>query len=93
MDVSRILALIYGYKKFNFNVVKEKRSKRKQVEKLVGKSTSVVSDIEIPEATQQYGLLSKWNQLKQFSWFYFISICKQASFWGIVLLWDDYHSH
>lgn len=80
-----ILALIYGYKKFNFNVVKEKQSKRKQVEKLVGKSTSVFSDIEIPEATKQYGLLSKWNQLKQFSWFYFISICKQASFWGIVI--------
>ncbi|KPM33822.1 Aminopeptidase N [Croceitalea dokdonensis DOKDO 023] len=80
-----ILALIYGYKKFNFNIIKEKRSKRKQVEKLVAKSTSVVSDIEIPEATKQYGLLSKWNQLKQFSWFYFISICKQASFWGIVI--------
>ena len=80
-----ILALIYGYKKFNFNVVKEKRSKRKQVEKLVAKSTSVVSDIEIPEAKKQYGLLSKWNQLKQCSWFYFISICKQASFWGIVI--------
>lgn len=80
-----ILALIYGYKKFNFNVVKEKQSKRKQVEKLVGKSTSVVSGIEIPEATKQYGLLSKWNQLKQFSWFYFIGICKQASFWGIVI--------
>jgi len=54
-----ILALIYGYKKFNFNVVKEKRSKRKQFEKLVAKSTSVVSDIEVPEATKQYGLLSK----------------------------------
>ncbi|MEP2058096.1 MAG: M1 family aminopeptidase [Maribacter litoralis] len=80
-----ILALIYGYKKFNFNVVKEKQSKRKQVEKLVGKSTSVVSGIEIPEATKQYELLSEWNQLKQFSWFYFISICKQASFWGIVI--------
>ncbi|REG89383.1 ABC transporter permease/M1 family aminopeptidase [Winogradskyella sediminis] len=80
-----ILALIYGYKKFNFNVVKEKQSKRKQVEKLVSKSTSVVSDIEILEARKQYGLLSKWNQLKQFSWFYFISICKQASFWGIVI--------
>ncbi|MBO3116425.1 peptidase M1 [Winogradskyella sp. DF17] len=80
-----ILALIYGYKKFNFNVVKEKQSKRKQVEKLVAKSTNVVSDIEIPVATKQYELLSKWNQLKQFSWFYFISICKQASFWGIVI--------
>src|SRR6056297_2596319 len=75
-----ILALIYGYKKFNFNVVKEKQSKRKQVEKSVAKSTSVVSDIEVPEATKQYGLLSKWNQLKQFSWFYFISIASKHHF-------------
>lgn len=80
-----ILALIYGYKKFNFNVVKEKQSNRKRIQKLVAKSAYVNTDIEIPKATKQYGLLSEWNQLKQFSWFYFISICKQASFWGIVI--------
>lgn len=80
-----VIALIYGYKKFNFNIVKEKKSKRKQVQKLVAKSANIIGDVVIPEATKQYGLLSKWNQLKQFSWFYFISICKQASFWGIVI--------
>ncbi len=80
-----IIALIYGYKKFNFNVVKEKQSKRKQGRKLVIKSTSEVSNIEIPEAKKQYGLLSRWYQLKEFTWFYFISICKQSSFWGIVI--------
>lgn len=80
-----IVALVYGYKKFNFNVVKEKRSKRKQVQHLGARNSSKVSDIPIPNANKQYGLGSKWTQLKQFSWFYFVSICKQASFWGIVI--------
>ncbi|OUS00115.1 peptidase M1 [Flavobacteriales bacterium 33_180_T64] len=81
-----IVALIYGYKKFNFNVVKEKRSKRKQVQVLgINKNTNKVNDIVIPTAEMQYGALSKWAQLKQFSWFYFFSICKQSSFWGIVI--------
>ncbi len=80
-----IIVLIYGYKKFNFNVVKEKQSKRKQGRKLVIKSTREVRNIEIPEAKKQYGLLSRWYQLKEFTWFYFISICKQSSFWGIVI--------
>ncbi|MGK0413569.1 MAG: ABC-2 type transport system permease protein [Polaribacter sp.] len=80
-----ILALVYGYKKFNFNVIKEKQSKRKQAQKLVIKSTNEANDAVIPAAKKQYGLLSKWHQLRQFSWFYFISICKQSSFWGIVI--------
>ncbi len=78
-----ILALIYGYKKFSFNIVKEKKAKKNQ--KLVAKRTNKVIDVIIPEAKKSYGLLSKWNQLKQFTWFYFISICKQSSFWGIVI--------
>lgn len=80
-----VIALIYGYKKFNFNLVKEKKSKRKQVQKLVDKSTNLVGDVMIPKAKKQYGLQSKWTQLKEFSWFYFISIFKQPSFWGIVI--------
>lgn len=77
-----IIALIYGYKKFNFNIVKEKKSKRKQAQKIV---INDGIDVVIPNATKQYGMFSKLMQLKQFSWFYFISICKQASFWGIVI--------
>ncbi|MFY0630928.1 MAG: peptidase M1 [Flavobacteriaceae bacterium] len=80
-----ILALIYGYKKFNFNVVKEKRSKRNQKQAIVSKTNYKVNDVEIPIAKKQYGILSKLIQIKQFSWFYFMSICKQASFWGIVI--------
>lgn len=80
-----IVALIYGYKKFNFNVVKGKKSKRKQPQELNIKNAIEVSTIVISDPKKQYGLLSKWTQLKQFSWFYFSSICKQSSFWAIVI--------
>lgn len=80
-----IVALLYGYKKFNFNVVKNKRSKRKQVQVANIQSVNDASAITIPVAKKQYGMRSKWTQLKQFSWFYFVSICKQPPFWGIVI--------
>ena len=80
-----ILALVYGYKKFNFNVVKEKRYKKKQQQVLEIKNAEEDIDVVIPEAKKLYGMLSKWAQLKQFSWFYFVSICRQASFWAIVI--------
>ncbi|MFV9551082.1 M1 family aminopeptidase [Algibacter sp. PT7-4] len=78
-----ILALTYGYRKFNFNVVNEKRNKKKKA--LAVKTTNKVSHVVIPTAEKHYGLSAKWTQLKQFSWFYFVSICKQSSFWGIVI--------
>ena len=80
-----ILALLYGYKKFNFNVLKNKQSKRKKVQVSNIESVSDASTISIPDAKKQYGMLSKWTQLKEFSWFYFLSICKQPSFWAIVI--------
>ncbi|MGS2726225.1 M1 family aminopeptidase [Psychroserpens sp. BH13MA-6] len=80
-----IVALIYGYKKFSFNVLKEKRSKGKKPQILKPIGTLHVNDVVIPHAKKHYGTLSKLLQLRQFSWFYFISICKQPSFWGIVI--------
>ena len=80
-----ILALTYGYKKFNFNVVKEKGSKRKKEQAKANNTTYGANDVVIPNAKKHYGLFSKWVQLKQFSWFYFMSICRQPSFWGIVI--------
>ena len=77
------ISLIYGYKKFNFNVVKDKRSKSNQ--SLTIKKTSTIEDVIIPHTQKQYGLLSKWAQLKQFTRFYFTGIFKQSSFWGIVI--------
>lgn len=80
-----VLALLYGFKKFNFNVVKEKKSKRKHPQALEIKKVIEVSDVAIPNAKKHFGIFSKLIQVKQFSWFYFISICKQSSFWGIVI--------
>lgn len=80
-----ITSLIYGYKKFNFNVVKEKKSRKIRSQIVTHKITNEVKDVIIPDAKKQYGLLSKWNQLKQFTWFYFTGIFKQSSFWGIVI--------
>lgn len=81
-----VFALIYGYKKFNFNVVKQKQSTRKKVQKLTtSNSTNLEQDAVIPVVTKNYGLISKLTQLKEFSRFYFKSICKQPSFWGIVI--------
>ena len=50
-----VVALIYGYKKFNFNVVKEKRTKRKKVQALDIEKSYKTSDIVIPDAQKQYG--------------------------------------
>ncbi len=80
-----IITLLYGSRKFNFNVVKEKRFKRKKQQVLAIKNVYKVNDVVIPNTKKQYGMLSKWAQLKQFSWFYFANICKQPSFWGIVI--------
>lgn len=79
-----IAALVYGYHKFNFNVVKEKRAKRKR-SKMLEYNIDDDNEVIIPDTKKRYGLSSKWTQLKQFSWFYFIGICKQSSFWAIVI--------
>ncbi|MEM5566177.1 M1 family aminopeptidase [Psychroserpens sp. AS72] len=78
-----ILVLGYGYKKFNFNVVQTKRFKKKH--KLTLKPEITNNDVAIPNVEKQYDLKSKWKQLKHFSGFYFLSICKQPSFWAIVI--------
>ena len=80
-----VLALLYGYKKFNFNVLKNKQSKRKKIQVSNMEAFSDASVITIPDVKKQYGIFSKWTELKQFSWFYFLSICKQSSFWAIVI--------
>ncbi|WP_179007121.1 ABC transporter permease/M1 family aminopeptidase [Winogradskyella forsetii] len=80
-----IIALIYGFKKFNFNVVKDKRSKRKKQQVLAHTSLYDGKVLVIPAAKKHYGMRFKLTQLKEFSWFYFVSICKQASFRGIVI--------
>jgi ABC-2 type transport system permease protein len=79
-----LLILGVGYKKFQFNVVPSKRVKKKKAQIMVVQ-TKHLYDIEIPEFRIEQGLKSKWSQLLHFSWFYFMSICKQTSFWAIVI--------
>ncbi|MFT5438123.1 MAG: ABC-2 type transport system permease protein, partial [Ulvibacter sp.] len=78
-----LLILGVGYKKFEFNVVPSKRVKKKKAQIMAVQSNHLY-DIEIPEFRLEQGLKSKWSQLLHFSWFYFMSICKQTSFWAIV---------
>ena len=79
-----VLILGFGYKKFEFNVVRSKRIKKKKPQALESE-TDHHYDIEIPEFSLEHGIKSKWSQLIHFSWFYFVSICKQTSFWAIVI--------
>ena len=79
------IALLYGYKKFKFTVISDKKSKRKRSKNVSPKKITKNANIDIPAAQKHYGLLAKWIQLRQFSWFYFIGICKQSSFWAIVI--------
>lgn len=78
-----VLTLLFGFKKFNFNVVQSTRLKKK-APKL---STNAItpSTVAIPKVQIQNGFRSKWIQLKELSQFYFISICKLPSFWAIVI--------
>ena len=78
------LILGFGYKKFEFNVISKKRTKSKKTQSL----KTVMDDhydMQIPEFRLEHGITSKWSQLMHFSWFYFVSICKQTSFWAIVV--------
>ncbi|MFT5250351.1 MAG: ABC-2 type transport system permease protein [bacterium] len=78
------LILSFGYKKFEFNVVRSKRAKKKKVQALESEIEEHY-DVKIPKFNLEHGIKSKWSQLMHFSWFYFVSICKQTSFWAIVI--------
>ena len=79
-----IIILGFGYQKFEFNVINSKRFKKKKLQTLESQ-TDHLYNTEIPEFKLQHGIKSKWTQLIHFSWFYFVSICKQPSFWAIVI--------
>ncbi|WP_298894645.1 M1 family aminopeptidase [uncultured Psychroserpens sp.] len=80
-----VVILLFGYKKFNYNVVKNRRYKNKSAN---ASSFSVDYDnasVSIPDTKTQHNTSSKWLQLRHFSWFYFINIFKQPSFWAILI--------
>ncbi len=84
-----VLILWYGYHKFNFNVVKEKSTKKKKKKKrlqvLDEQNKPSGFRIKIPSVTLQYDFKAQCIQLIRLTWFYFMSICKQTSFWAIVI--------
>ncbi len=79
-----VVILGVGYQKFKFNVIKSKRIKKRKLQ-TVDVQTDHLYNTEIPEFKLQHGIKAKWSQLMHFSWFYFVSICKQPSFWAIVI--------
>ncbi len=79
-----VLILIFGYKKFTFNVIKSKKNTTKRIPVLDIKRKQK-SINKSPKFQLSYNLKSKWIQLMHTSWFHVISICKQSSFWGIVI--------
>lgn len=78
------LILGFGCKKFEFNVVRSNRTKKKNSQVLASEIDAQY-DIKIPEFSLEHSIKSKWSQLIHFSWFYFVSISKQTSFWAIVI--------
>ncbi|WP_269235570.1 ABC transporter permease/M1 family aminopeptidase [Flavobacterium flavigenum] len=80
-----MLILIAGYFKFNFSTAKNKKPKEKKINTIHDLNTAANENLKIPLVLIQYNFKSQCIQLLQLTWFYFISICKQASFWAIII--------
>ncbi|MGK0365801.1 MAG: ABC-2 type transport system permease protein [Saprospiraceae bacterium] len=79
-----ILILIWGYRAFNFNVIKNKVSKKKTNKQKEVQKTDFQA-INIPNIDLQTGWKTNFIQLKSHSLFYFKSILKETAFWAIVI--------
>ena len=79
------MMLIYGYRKFSFSVAKEKKTKKNKSLIFSANPSFEGDSIEIPKVKMHFDLKSKWMQLRKLSWFYFLSVSKQSSFWAIVI--------
>ncbi len=77
------LIMWFGYWKFKFNVISNKRVKKKKLEASNPKLDA--NNHKTPKFELQYNLKAKWTQLLHSAWFYFTNICKQPSFWAIVI--------
>ncbi|WP_241687385.1 M1 family aminopeptidase [Flavobacterium sp. YO64] len=80
-----MLILIVGYFKFNFSTAKNKKPKEKKIKTIHDLNTAANENLKIPLVLIQYNFKSQCIQLLQLTWFYFISICKQVSFWAIII--------
>ncbi|WP_299157835.1 M1 family aminopeptidase [uncultured Tenacibaculum sp.] len=79
-----IVILLFGYKKFSFNLIKNKRLKKKNLQTFAVEDNTAHTTA-IPQFKFQKELQTKWTQLTHLSRFYFVNICKQPSFWAIMI--------
>ena len=79
-----LISLWIGYRKFNFNVLKNSRKKKKG-SPLQEQYAISDGDIKVPVVSLTQNFQTKWKQLAYLSWFHFRGITKQASFWAIVI--------
>ena len=80
-SVLGVVILIYGYRKFSFNVL-AKTSKRKQESPL---NTEEGIAYTIPKITIKHSFKTQSLQLVQLSKFYTKSLLKETSFWAIAI--------
>ena len=80
-----LLILIIGYLKFDFSTAKNKKPKNKKIKTIYDLNTDNNENLKIPFVLIQYNFKTQFVQLLQLTWFYFVSICKQISFWAIII--------
>lgn len=80
-----ILILIIGYYQFNFSTAKSKTSKTKKLKLIEELNIAGKDHLKIPSISIKYNFKAQCIQLMHLTWFYFISICKQVSFWAIII--------
>lgn len=77
-----VFALAFGYIRFNFSVVRDKKTRKTKVE-TAEKSKFVNADGLIPIPTVHFDIRTMVHQLKDHSLFYFKSVLREPSFWVI----------
>jgi ABC-2 type transport system permease protein len=78
-----ILVMWIGYFRFNFSTPRESRKSSRS--KVNFEPINKILDIDLPNATPQYGWQSKVIQFFTMSIFYSKSLLKETSFWAIVI--------
>ncbi|QKX06121.1 peptidase M1 [Aquimarina sp. TRL1] len=80
-----VVIFVVGYRVFNYNLVKERRSSKKKKEVDIKQVHKDFSSTIIPQVEIEQGGKSLWIQLLESTWFYSRSILKETSFWTIVI--------
>jgi hypothetical protein len=80
-----VLILIIGYCRFNFSTAKNKTFKTKKLKFNDDLNSASIENLQMPSLSIQYNFKTQYIQLRHLTWFYFISICKQVSFWAIII--------